>query len=481
MKRKSFVFLAVLLIVALTCQPVLAASTTGSMFSLSSKVAPSKIGFACGTFDISTGTIAPSSSFVFVEPFVSLSDYSSQQSVGNIFYPFDPASSYNAFIIDVPNMSASSGQSWRILLNHLSFVFAYGGPYFPSYDGSKQAPFMAYAKLHWSGTGQQPGEGGSWISHDMTERVDITALFTANYDLSDYPDYPSNMLERSATDLDISVDFRLPNENFFVNGVEYEWRSGSVTSMTIYVVLPFNSNVLFDSYTDDIIPMPSPDKTVTFASRFVYAQGENMVDIFVSSFPSSSGLSSIASSLQQSIGNLGQTMNKSFTEMKTEIKQGATEVKDKIGEQTTEMKKGFTDIVKGITDLPGKIWEKIEEGLTKLIVPDQEKVGGKFDQVKKLAEEKLGILYQVPEMVIDMGKGVVSGVTTPKNTMTLPQFDITVPNEGTFTVWEEYEFEIMPKELDVLKNAIKTITSLIVVIATINSIKRKYESWLNHQ
>ena len=80
--------------------------------------------------------------------------------------------------------------------------------------------------------------------------------------------------------------------------------------------------------------------------------------------------------------------------------------------------KGFGDVVKGITDLPGKIGEMLQG----LIVPDEEKIAGKFSDFNDLAEEKLGVIYQVPEMVISMAQSIVSGAVEQKGEMTLPKF-----------------------------------------------------------
>lgn len=168
-------------------------------------------------------------------------------------------------------------------------------------------------------------------------------------------------------------------------------------------------------------------------------------------------------SLQQNVTNKLDTVNTSITDLMDETKQG------------------FTDVKKGITDLPGKMGEMLQG----LIVPDSEKVSGKFEEFNSLAEEKLGVIYQVPDMVISMGQSVVSGAVEQKGEMTLPKFEIIMPatNQSRagerLTVWEEYTFPIWPEGTEVIHTAVQTATSLVCVIAMINSIKRKYEDWLD--
>ena len=181
-----------------------------------------------------------------------------------------------------------------------------------------------------------------------------------------------------------------------------------------------------------------------------------------------------ANEVKNEIKSQTQTLTDKLTSVKDDIVGGITDLKDTVS-------KGFGDVVQGITDLPGKIGEMLQG----LIVPDSEKVSGKFEEFNGLAEEKLGVIYQVPEMVISMGQSVVSGAVEQKGEMTLPKFEIIMPatNQSRagerLTVWEEYTFPIWPEGTEVIHTAVQTATSLVCVIAMINSIKRKYEEWLD--
>lgn len=88
-------------------------------------------------------------------------------------------------------------------------------------------------------------------------------------------------------------------------------------------------------------------------------------------------------------------------------------------------------------------------------------------------------------MVISMAQSIVSGAVEQKGEMTLPKFELIMPatNQSrageSLVVWEEYTFPIWPEGTEVIHTAVQTATSLICVIAMINSIKRKYEEWLD--
>lgn len=168
-------------------------------------------------------------------------------------------------------------------------------------------------------------------------------------------------------------------------------------------------------------------------------------------------------SLQQHVTNKLDTVNQSITDL----------------QDTT--KHGFNIVEQGIKDLPGKIGEMLQG----LIVPDSDKVSGKFSDFNDLAEEKLGVIYQVPEMMFSMANSVVSGAVEQKGEMTLPKFEIIMPatNQSRagerLTVWEEYTFQIWPEGTEVIHTAVQTATSMICVILTFNALKRKYEDWLD--
>ena len=110
-----------------------------------------------------------------------------------------------------------------------------------------------------------------------------------------------------------------------------------------------------------------------------------------------------ANEVKNELSNQTQTLTDKLSDVKNGIVEGITDLKD----TTTQ---GFKDVVQGITDLPGKIGEMLQG----LIVPDSDKVSGKFSDFNDLAEEKLGVIYQVPEMMFSMANSIVSGAVEQK-------------------------------------------------------------------
>lgn len=422
---------------------------------------------------------------------------------------FNSASPFVGYAMKFDGMSSSSmGNTWSITLNHLMLFYrtAYNGTnIYLNINPAFTAPAQAVAVCNWSGSGYLPsssGGSGSWatLSGSVRLPVNVSASDVALQELSSFsPRYSGNV--------NMQVTFDLP-DTVTEDGYTYEVRSGSVKSMYIYVVYPFRPSNLFDyngiPITDNYPGFDTNGLAITDFSRLLYANGEPAMTITVSSAEqSTNGLSQSIGNIGQSISQLQQNVTKQITDVKRSIQQGAAEVKNEISNQTQTLtdkltnvkdgivegitglkettEQGFKDVVQGITDLPGKI----KEMLTEFIVPDEETVAGKMTDFQSLAEEKLGVIYQVPTMLFDMAEGIVSGVTNPQGEMVLPKFEIIMPATNqtrsveTLTVWEEYRFPIWPAGTEVIQTAVQTATSMICVIFTFNALKRKYEEWLD--
>lgn len=185
-------------------------------------------------------------------------------------------------------------------------------------------------------------------------------------------------------------------------------------------------------------------------------------------------LSSGFSSVTNSITNQTQQVTQKIDTLQQNVVNKLDTVNQSITDLSDVTQKGFEDVNKGITDLPGKIGEMLKS----LIVPDSEQLADKYSDFTDLAEEKLGVIYQVPEMVFEMGHTVVDGVTNQETQMQLPAFKLVMP-DGEYTLWEEQKFDIWPAGTEVIQDAVKLATSMLCVILTFNSLKRKYEEWLD--
>lgn len=500
------------------CSPAMAASTTPSQIMAASVDDSGLMVFSNDDYSVQFAplTYDINSDVSTIGTYVTLSGAVSD---GNSSVNFTPAlSAYNGVSPYIGFAVKVSGTfpvgSYQVTLNNLQSVFHFVGDSINGYASvplSSVVPFRVYARGHWSGTGKFTPDNGaapSFVSLNRSGNLDVS------YALSDifYPwfgsVYGGSFSGYNAADYNFSVTVDLPK-----TVDEYEVVSGSYTDFTIYYIYKLDASQFQVIYSDGSIPMFSPlndyypnwrSFQYSMWTRFIYDYGADIVRITSwGRNEESSAQNMLFAGVQQSISTMSQNLTKQVSELKSTIQQGANEVKNEIKSQTqtitdkltavkddivggiTDLKEtttqGFKDVVQGITDLPGKIGEMLQG----LIVPDSEKVSGKFEEFNGLAEEKLGVIYQVPEMVISMGQSVVSGAVEQKGEMTLPKFEIIMPatNQSRagerLTVWEEYTFPIWPEGTEVIHTAVQTATSLVCVIAMINSIKRKYEEWLD--
>lgn len=417
---------------------------------------------------------------------------------------YDSANPFFGMRIRLNNLSVNDGRTVNFLINRLClYMYATSGGEQLISSCMNQAtlsPVRAYVSYSWKGSGKYTSSSGS-VGFKTVSGTDIVPLdFSFQNSSTSYLSNGGSGLQFSdkpVSDLNFSFTVDLP-DTISESGYEYEVVSGSITSAVMYVAFPFSSQN-FDVFPDIIF-----DDSTYFTLRFMstYAGGQPKYYLSESGTATSS-TGSLFASLNQSISSLSSSLSKQITEVKQTVSQGASEVKDAISSQTqtltdklsdvkdgivngiTELKEtteqGFKDVVQGITDLPGKM----QEMLTDFIVPDEDTVADKMTDFQSLAEEKLGVIYQVPTMMFDMAEGIISGVSDPEGEMVLPKFEIIMPATNqtrsgeTLTVWEEYRFAIWPAGTEVIQTAVQTATSMICVIFTFNALKRKYEEWLD--
>lgn len=512
-------FVCVFLIVWLVASPAYAATSSSA---LDWQVAPmsldddimtvasgdySSVGMSWARYDVESGSFH-AGSYTSVSGSVASGDafLLPQTDVG-----FDSSSPFVGFALNFNGMNSSMGNTWQISLNKFLFMYAASVPgdsqvKWLNVNPMFSAPAYTMAVCDWSGSGKytNPTTGStSWKTMSGTVRLPVNV--SASDISEEYP--PTFSTYRYVGNVNMSVTFDLPS-SVTEDGYTYEITSGSVKSMRIYVVYPFRTASLFGLNCYPVLEsFPGLDlngAVITSRLRFLYASGEPKITVSVmSAAQSSNGLAQLVGGVGQSISVLQQNVTKQITEVKNTIQQGASEVKNEISNQTqtltdkltnvkdgivngiTELKEtteqGFKDVVQGITDLPGKM----QEMLTDFIVPDEDTVADKMTDFQSLAEEKLGVVYQVPTMMFDMAEGIISGVSNPEGEMVLPKFEIIMPATNqtrsgeTLTVWEEYRFAIWPAGTEVIQTAVQTATSMICVIFTFNALKRKYEEWLD--
>lgn len=127
-------------------------------------------------------------------------------------------------------------------------------------------------------------------------------------------------------------------------------------------------------------------------------------------------------------------------------------------------------ILNAILSLPQKIADLVIEGLKSLFIPSSENIMSTFDGLKTMAESKLGFLYTIFQMVYDLFNSLVTGVVNPMQSLTIPRFAFPFPlaEGGEICLWNEMTFDILPAGMEVLHNLVKTVTSIIIVLATMS-------------
>lgn len=428
------------------------------------------------------------------------------QTVSSGYSGYSSVNPYLGFRVLVNNVGYSLPGALNLTLHNFQCNFLTDEGWF-TISPDLMAPVVCFVQYDWTGTGVKRNDPDvapdAWISLKGTNR---TGSCSSSADNLLFPSglTPSYM-NRPVADLHLQADLDLP-KTATVGGIEYEVVSGSVTNISFWFVF---------SPTPSSIRNGSDPYDFTYAGNWVnidlsrntefrFVNIGNQPAFKISYNANGSSDSSVGfTGIQQSVAGLSATVTKKIAEVKQTIQQGANEVKNELSNQTqtltdklidvkdgivegiTDLKdtttQGFKDVVQVITDLPGKIGEMLQG----LIVPDSDKVSGKFSDFNDLAEEKLGVIYQVPEMMFSMANSIVSGAVEQKGEMTLPKFEIIMPatNQSRagerLTVWEEYTFQIWPEGTEVIHTAVQTATSMVCVILMFNALKRKYEDWLD--
>lgn len=128
------------------------------------------------------------------------------------------------------------------------------------------------------------------------------------------------------------------------------------------------------------------------------------------------------------------------------------------------------NILNAIRELPDKIVDGIKVVLQELFVPSPEFISGKFEEFKLLAESKLGFLFTMLDMVVELFRTLSTNISDPMETLTIPSLVLPFPyaDDGQMVLWEDMTFKVFPDGLDVLLNLVHLVTSIVIITATIN-------------
>lgn len=139
------------------------------------------------------------------------------------------------------------------------------------------------------------------------------------------------------------------------------------------------------------------------------------------------------------------------------------------------------NILTAIKSLPQQISNFVIEGLKTLFIPSSDNIMATFDGLKTMAESKLGFLYTMFTMLYDLLHSIVTGVVNPMQTLTIPAFSLPWIDGSSLVIWNEMTFDIMPQGLDVLKNLVKLLTSLVLITATISHCVEYFRNFFKRE
>ena len=284
-----------------------------------------------------------------------------------------------------------------------------------------------------------------------------------------------------------NYEFRIDNLMLFWS----IWQNDSTSIWTSkYSGLPYSVSSAYINYTDGTREQVNftctfNDKTQAYTlSAYVspqkdvktaYLQLTSLLDMSVAV----GGYIGGSGALQASYGALtGQPLTFELTKENKEV--GLLKgLGDKISGMWNSLKDGFTNLGNGITnvfnsiiELPGKLWDKISEGLKNLFVPSEESMTAYKEKWDGLLSERLGAVYQVCDIVTDSWSEIGNADAT--DTINFPSATIDLPDDAQFT-FGGYEVKIVPDGFDVLVQAIKLIVGIVCTLAFINGMLKRYD------
>lgn len=250
--------------------------------------------------------------------------------------------------------------------------------------------------------------------------------------------------------------------------------------------------------------------------RFATYVGDNICSIIASSFGDSTGISSVGTSIQNSISNMQSSLSNSITnvqnnisQVKTQITQSTNTISTKIDTMSNDITSGLSnvvdsisngvaDIVQGtkniqgtiinkvnevktsisevkdtITDLPNKL----EEKALSLVVPEQEVLESKFSEIEDLLRGRFGLIYQAEEVIVDFANSLQTSTATSEATggkIIFPPVVVNLPDETAFN-FGGYEVDLIPDGFEILVNAVRLAVNMVCTAIFINMCKNKLE------
>lgn len=130
-------------------------------------------------------------------------------------------------------------------------------------------------------------------------------------------------------------------------------------------------------------------------------------------------------------------------------------------------------IINGITELPSKIWNLVENGLKGLFVPSESQMTEVKGQWDSLLSDRFGGLYQTVQLIDDYA-ATFKEPGSSQSSIDFPEFRLNVGSESEF-VLQAHDVQIVPDRFSFLVDVVKTIISIIATCLFVNGLRNKFE------
>lgn len=126
------------------------------------------------------------------------------------------------------------------------------------------------------------------------------------------------------------------------------------------------------------------------------------------------------------------------------------------------------NILTSITELPGKLWTLISDGLQALFIPTEEQMQDVSDKYDGLLEGKLGFVYQLFSFVVDTFGKLQSALAAPDNySFHFPGVSFPMSGEMMVIIAEQ-DVSFDNAVMDVLRPVLGTIITMVSVLAVVS-------------
>lgn len=132
------------------------------------------------------------------------------------------------------------------------------------------------------------------------------------------------------------------------------------------------------------------------------------------------------------------------------------------------------EVLSSIAELPQKIWTFISDGLKNLFVPSETKIEEFKTNFENLFAERFGALYESGQYITTFFENL--GENDTQTSIEIPL--VSVPLAGVDYTFGGYTVEIVPVKFKFLLDILKVVIDIIVTVAFINAMKKRFEDIL---